>query len=152
MKNSVCFIGHRKVQNPKEIENTVRDTVKALILKGYNNFIFGSRSQFNDICFTVVKNEQKLNPSLKTIEFRPELEHPSELCSKYSSHGHDKTLCPKGLDGAGRARYVERNAAMINASEICVFYYDKNYLPPRRKHSKNDLTDYQPKSGTAIAY
>lgn len=31
-------------------------------------------------------------------------------------------------------------------------YYDKNYLPPRRKNSRSDIVDYQPKSGTALAY
>ena len=30
-------------------------------------------------------------------------------------------------------------------------YYNENYAPPR-KNSKRDLTDYQPKSGTKIAY
>ncbi len=41
---------------------------------------------------------------------------------------------------------------MINNSEFCIVYYDENYTPPRRKNSRRDLTDYQPKSGTAIAY
>ena len=30
-------------------------------------------------------------------------------------------------------------------------YYDENYVPPRR-NGKRDLTDYQPKIGTAVAY
>ena len=42
---------------------------------------------------------------------------------------------------AGRASYVERNQAMIDDSDFCVFYYDKNYTP---------LT--QTNSGTKIAY
>jgi len=33
-----------------------------------------------------------------------------------------------------------------------VVYYDENYLPPRRKTGRRDLFDYQPKSGTAVAY
>ena len=48
--------------------------------------------------------------------------------------------------------YVERNQEMINQSNYCIVYYDDNYLPPRRKNSRRDLTDYQPKSGTAVAY
>ena len=56
------------------------------------------------------------------------------------------------MTNAGRASYVERNQEMINQSDFCIVYYNKNYLPSRRKNSKRDLTDYQPKSGTKIAY
>ena len=41
---------------------------------------------------------------------------------------------------------------MINKSKFCVVYYDEKYLPPRRKNSRRDLFDYQPRSGTAVAY
>ena len=56
------------------------------------------------------------------------------------------------MEKAGKASYVERNQEMINKSDYCIVYYDENYLPPRRKNSRRDLTDYQPKSGTAVAY
>ncbi len=42
---------------------------------------------------------------------------------------------------AGRASYVERNQAMINDSDFCIFYYNKNYIPKTKT-----------KSGTKIAY
>lgn len=47
---------------------------------------------------------------------------------------------------------MERNADMIDKSDVCIFYYDENYLPPRRKNAKRAIADYQPKSGTKIAY
>ena len=53
---------------------------------------------------------------------------------------------------SGRASYVERNQAMINDSDFCVFYYDENYQPEIRKYSKRSIGYYQPKSGTALAY
>ena len=56
------------------------------------------------------------------------------------------------MENAGRASYVERNQEMINKSDFCIVYYDENYAPPKRKNSRRDLTDYQPKSGTKIAY
>ena len=62
-------------------------------------------------------------------DYDAEYEHPT----KYTS---------------GRASYVERNGAMINDSDFCVFYFDDTYKPPRRKYGKS----YQPKSGTAIAF
>lgn len=47
-----------------------------------------------------------------------------------------------------KASYIERNKTMINLSDIVIFYYDKNYLPPKRcgRHY-----DYQPQSRTSIA-
>ena len=41
---------------------------------------------------------------------------------------------------------------MINKSDFCVVYYDKNYQPPRRKSNNRDSPYYQPKSGTGVAY
>ena len=65
---------------------------------------------------------------------------------------YEGTYFPEHMENAGRASYVERNHEMINKSAFCVVYYNENYLPPRRRISKWDLLDYQPKSGTAIAY
>ena len=53
---------------------------------------------------------------------------------------------------SGRASYVERNQAMIDDSDYCIFYYDEKYNPPMRKYSKRSICSYQPKSGTALAY
>ena len=41
---------------------------------------------------------------------------------------------------------------MINESEYCVFYYDKHYIPPKRKLFKKSVFNYQPKLGTAISF
>ena len=48
--------------------------------------------------------------------------------------------------------YIERNYEMIDNSRYCICYYDENYAPPRRKNSRRDLFDYQPKSGTRMAF
>ncbi len=41
---------------------------------------------------------------------------------------------------------------MIDNSDVCVFYYNKNYLPPKRKQAIRSVIELQPQSGTAIAY
>ena len=56
------------------------------------------------------------------------------------------------IENAGVARYVERNQEMIDNSDFCVFYYDENYKTLRRKYSKRSVGDYQPKSGTKVAF
>jgi hypothetical protein len=47
---------------------------------------------------------------------------------------------------------VERNQDMVNASDYCIFYYDPQYQPPKRKYSKRSVGEYQPKSGTQLAW
>ncbi|MGN0796634.1 MAG: hypothetical protein ACI4M5_00325 [Christensenellales bacterium] len=66
--------------------------------------------------------------------------------------GVEEELEHKTKYTAGRASYIERNQAMINDSDYCVFYYDKNYQPQMRKHSRRSIGYYQPKSGTRLAY
>ena len=41
---------------------------------------------------------------------------------------------------------------MINDSDYCIFYYDENYQPEMRNHSKRCIGYYQPKSGAALAH
>ena len=75
------------------------------------------------------------------------------MSSSLTSLNHyEDTYFQEQIENSGKASYVERHQEMINKSDFCVIYYDENYLPPRRKNSRRELTDYQPKSGTAVAY
>ena len=76
----------------------------------------------------------------------------SKSYEDYLLEDYEATYFPEKIRGAGKASYVERNQEMINKSAFCVVYYDENYVPAKRKNSKRDLTNYQPKSGTKIAY
>ncbi len=64
----------------------------------------------------------------------------------------DDTYFPEKMRNAGKASYIKRNQEMINHSRFCVVYFDENYVPPRRKTRKEDLTSYQPRSGTKVTY
>ena len=66
--------------------------------------------------------------------------------------GFEQEVEHKNKWNAGKASYVERNQAMIDDSNYCIFYYNPNYQPPRRKYSKRSVGDYQPNSGTKIAF
>ncbi len=148
-----CFIGHRKIDDTPELRNKLEKTLLALLENGVREFIFGSRSQFDDLCYDLLTELKKVYPDIKRIKYRSD--YPDEL-SEYSKQffldGYEDNICPEGVEGAGRLSYVKRNEAMIMASDICVSYYDKNYHPKPRKISKNALTSYQPKSGTRIAF
>ena len=83
---------------------------------------------------------------------RAAYQHIDDSYKNYLLESYEDTYYPSHLENSGKASYVERNQEMINQSKYCVIYYDENYLPKRRKNSKRDLDDCQPKSGTKIAY
>lgn len=162
-----CFIGHRKIERSVELTQRVRDVINDLIgNKGVTTFLFGSRSEFDDLCHEIVTELQKKNPQIKRImytcrsEYAVKKEEKEDLKKSWSNllkrdvklKDYDGAIMSERLWSAGKASYVERNQDMINASDYCVFYYDSNYQPPRRKYSKRSVGDYQPKSGTALAY
>ena len=152
-KYSCCFFGHRKINETPELIERLTRTVESIITdKGVNTFYFGSKSQFDDLCHKVVTELKEKHPHIKRIYVRSAFQHIPDWYEKSLLENNEGTYFPEHMENAGRASYVERNQEMINHSKFCVVYYDENYLPPRRKNGRRDLFDYQPKSGTAVAY
>ena len=60
--------------------------------------------------------------------------------------GYEREIEYKTKYTSGKASYVEQNQALIDMSDFCIFYFDKNYLPQKNKTSGST------KSGTALAY
>ena len=59
---SCAIIGHRKFQITKELECNLNETLNQLIVdKGVETFLFGSRSQFTDLCYKIVSQLKKEN-------------------------------------------------------------------------------------------
>ena len=167
MEKKVCFIGHRDVPDTEELQEKIRITVERLITEeGVTYFLFGSRSDFDSICHDVVTDLQEKYPHIQRVAYtcRHEcatmkedkaeeeriwssiLKRPVRIKDYDAEYEHPTKYT------SGRASYVERNQAMITDSDFCVFYFDETYLPPRRKQGSSFLSDYQPKSGTAVAY
>ncbi len=65
----VCFIGHRKVADTEQIKDRLHDTISMLIKNGADTFIFGSRSEFDTLCWEVVTELQAQYPHLKRISY-----------------------------------------------------------------------------------
>ena len=148
-----CFFGHRKInKTPELIERLTREIEILITEKDVNVFYFGSKSEFDDLCHKVVTELKEKYPHIKRIYVRSAFQHIPDWYEESLLENNECTYFPEHMENAGRASYVERNQEMINQSKYCVVYYDENYLPPRRKNSRRDLFDYQPKSGTKIAY
>ena len=168
VKSKVCsFIGHRKIQFTTELRQKIRDVIENLILNhDVSKFLFGSRSEFNFLCHEVVGELKSNYPFIKRVFYGCGNEScvlESERCAwghMSSFIAQNKTLSmwfdyEVGYGTkyvSGRASYIERNKAMINDSDYCVFFYDEKYIPQKRKISNRVVGFYQPQSGTRIAY
>ncbi len=148
-----CFIGHRNTKETPELCDELRKTVIYLIEKqGVVTFYFGSKSKFDDICLKIVAGIKNAHPEIKLVYVRSHYPYIEQWYRDYLLESYDDTLMPSGIENAGKASYVERNQAMINVSDFCVFYYNEEYKPPLRKQCRSVLSTYQPKGGTKIAY
>ena len=148
-----CFFGHRKIEETEELKNNLYKIIENLIVKEkVNTFLFGSKSEFDKLCLKVVTRIREKYPHIKRIYVRAEFEYIDDSYRDYLLERYEDTYYPEHIKNSGRASYVERNQEMINCSKYCVVYYNENYLPPRRRNSRQDFNDYQPESGTKIAY
>ena len=149
----VTFIGHRKLQ----FDNSFRQQLKELILsliddRSADTFLFGSRSDFNNLCLEVVTEIQKERPNIKRVYVRAEYPYINKDYEDYLLGSYDATYIPENVIDAGKAAYVERNFHMIDKADLCIFYYEENYKPPLKPATRGRITREQPKSGTKVAY
>lgn len=163
----VCFIGHRTVTDAVQIRIRLMETIERLILDGANTFLFGSRSDFDSLCWEVVTELQAQYPNSKRVSYnvpyesaitsREERQQLEQISSKLVGSAvrlkdYEAAVNSQKSINATKDTYIMRNQEMIDNSDVCVFYYNKDYLPPRRKQSKRHVLDYQPQSGTAVAF
>ena len=156
-KHKTCsFFGHRKIELTNSLKEKVKDCIENLIIKSnVQTFLFGSKSNFNDLCHSVVSELKNKYPNIKRICYtcksegctleseRQEREkiYSRLLIQEIHLLGFEEEFEHKTKYEAGRASYIKRNQAMIEDSDVCVFYYDKNYVPSTKTNS-----------GTKIAY
>ena len=152
-RKTCCFFGHRKIAEADSLKIKVYEVMENLILhNNVDTFLMGSKSEFDRLCRKVVSELKEKYPLIKRIYIRAEYPDISDDYERYLLENCEATYYPERARNAGKAVYVERNCEMIDKSNYCIVYFKDSYLPPRRKNSRRDLFDYQPKSGTGIAY
>ena len=165
-KITCSFLGHRKIDITKELVDEVKLFIKELIVNlDVTTFLFGSRSQFNDLCHSIVTELKKTYPHVTRVNYtcksescflEKDKEKWDEIYSEFLGDlrppYHDEEYEHKTKYTAGKASYVERNRAMIDDSNYCVFYYDSTYYPMDDDNAKTIILSTHKKSGTKLAY
>ena len=64
----VTFIGHRKIAEKSILYGKLIDLILRLVdYKNADTFLFGSKSQFNDLCLQAATEVKKIRPNVKLI-------------------------------------------------------------------------------------
>lgn len=141
-KNICSFFGHKKIDITNELKENLYTTLKTLIIKeSVDTFLFGSKSEFDDLCYQIVSDLKTEFPYIKRIYVRSAFPHIDNDYLGYLLEHYEETYFPDHILKAGKASYVKRNYEMIDKSQFCIIYFNENYVPHSRK-----------KSGTKIAY
>lgn len=152
-KKVCCFFGHRKVADKEHLRKRLYEITEELIIyKKVEIFLLGSKSEFNTLSREVLAELKEKYPHIHRIYIRAEYQYIDDSYEKYLLQSCDETYYSERAVNGGKAVYVERNTEMIDKADICIVYYTDGYAPPRRRNNKRDLFDYQPPSGTQIAY
>ena len=149
------FFGHRDTPQTDELKHKVRETVERLIVEeGVDTFLFGSRSNFDELCHMVVTELKEKYPYIQRIAYLCKHESGclvgagARLKQQIKQRTGRDVYVPEYEDikksdrvnSAGRSAYVERNQEMIDGSNIALICINKDY---RLKNKK---------SGTVLLY
>ena len=142
-ETTCCFIGHKEIKETSELIEQLYSIVEKLILNDkVDTFLFGSKSQFNSLCYDLVTKIKEKYPNIKRIYVRAEFPHIDYSYKAYLFERYEDTYYSEKAVCAGKAVYVQRNCDMINKSHFCVFYYQEGYSPKNRKSGTKIALDY----------
>lgn len=148
-----CVFGHRKINVTNELNKKLYNIFEDLIVKeNINKFLFGSKSQFDDLCYQIISDLKAKYTHIERIYVRAEFPNIDDDYREYLLQSYEETYYPDNILNAGKLAYIERNCEMINRSKVCIIYFDEKYEPLSWKNTNMDLTEHQRNSGTKIAY
>ena len=106
----------------------VRESVEDLIVNsGVDTFLFGSKSEFDELCRAVVGNMRSTYPHISRIYVRAEFPFINEGYKRYLNGLYEDTYYPEKIRGAAKSVYIQRNREMIDKSAYCIIYCNKSY-------------------------
>lgn len=150
-KSICCFFGHRIISVTEELKRNLYNKIEELInTENVTVFLFGSKSQFNDLCYELVSVLREKYPKIKRIYVRAEYPFISNDYQSYLLKFYEETYYPPKVLGSNRFAYIKRNYEMIDRSNFCIVYYEKSYQPKNGKSGTKIALDYAIKKKKTI--
>lgn len=73
IENTSCFFGHRTINETAELKSKLIEIIEKLIVdEKVDTFLFGSRSDFDDLCYDIITQLKEKYPHIKRIYVRAE--------------------------------------------------------------------------------
>ena len=95
-KCTCCFIGHRKINETEALRVELCRLIKNLIVnENVDTFLFGSKGEFNTLCYEIVTQIKEKYPYLRRIYVRAEYPFISEQYKMYLLENYDDTYYPE---------------------------------------------------------
>lgn len=131
------FFGHRDTKQTEELKQKVQETAERLIVEeGVDTFLFGSRSNFDELCHIVVTELKEKYPHIQRIAYLCKHESGCLVGEGAKMKQQIKQLTGRDVyvpeyedirksdrvNSAGRASYVERNYWMVDDSDFVIMY------------------------------
>lgn len=147
-----CIIGHRDFNGTNQLELKVKDLIVNLIEKeNVTEFLFGSKSNFTDFCYEIVTNLIYQYTNIKRIFIRAEYPIISEEYYNYLNTFYEDSYFYSEKLVTNKFSHIRRNQVMIDKSDICIFYFNKNYQPNTKTQSGTHIAyEYAIKKGKKI--
>lgn len=163
MERACSFFGHNYISNKQNLINRLNETIEDLITKhNVVYFLFGETNYFNNICLSVVSSLKRKYPSIIRIGYvygRENYNIENNLLERNYHNLHntnfrcvDKIIHNPRHFSLGRVSYVERIIHMIDKSDFCILYYDRNYTPSKPELSPPFHINYNNYDLTKVAY
>ena len=153
MINTCCFFGHREINETEELKMHLYTIIEDLIInKNVATFLFGSKSEFDDLCLEIVSILKEKHNHIKRIYVRAEYPDINDDYKNYLLENFEDTYFPEKLRNSHKAVYIERNYEMIDKSEFCVVYYHSKNKPTTRKSGTEIALNYAIKKEKKIIY
>lgn len=145
------FFGHRDVLCDSQLEQKLFALVEYLIVCcKVTVFLFGSRSNFDSLCYKVVSKLKQKYSFIKRVAYTCKSEtcvlpSQAEKTKKIYSHFDNLNLQVFEVEEefehktkytSCRASYVKRNQSMIDNSDFCVFFMTKTICLQNAKLQK----------------
>lgn len=129
-----CFFGHRTIERSEELVKSLSRVIENLIVvEGVHTFLFGSKSQFDELCHETVTRLKEKHPHVKRIYVRAEYPFIDKAYEDHLRSRFERTYFPEAILHAGKAVYIERNFEMIEQSAFCVVYAPEGFVPAGKK-------------------
>lgn len=139
----VAFIGHRKIERTVDLEARLTKTIADLIKnEAADTFLFGSRSEFNSLCYDVVTDLRDTFLHIRRVFVRGEYEVISRSYQTYLLKFYEETFYPPEVHGAGALSYVKRNQVMVDQCDTLIVYCDEQYRPQKANSGTKLAVDY----------